>query len=316
MRLFLSASLILYVLLSCHNKNAFKTKKKAIDYCNNVEYKVGRFTIYNLPENKLPYIDGYGTMSPRPHMDADSVPLLEHQGRKIYHPVYLAQYALEMLDISTTTKDSSYLPEIIKIGNKLMDISIREGDVLWMPNSYDFNVHGFENENIVNPWYSAMSQGQVLSLMCRLYRLTNEEKYKEISHMLFRSLQTIKGKYNKRWTSCVDRNYNLWFEEFPHKVPFHTLNGMIFTLYGLYDYYLITENEDAKQLLQAGLLTIKNNIWRYRNKGESSSYCIKHNHIAADYHKIHIQQFKMLYSITHDEVFNKAQNKFSLDFKE
>ena len=37
-------------------------------------------------------------------------------------------------------------------------------------------------------------------------------------------------------------------EEYPGSPPDHTLNGFIFALYGVYDYYVITRSDAASRL--------------------------------------------------------------------
>lgn len=293
----------------------FGSSEQDLDPCDNIEFKSEDFQITILENDEMPYIEGYGTMNERPIRDADSIPLIEFEGEKYYQPVYLAQYMLEMLDIFTTTRDSSYISDMEQIGDKLIEISEQVDSSALFPYPYDFYVHHCTSEKMTGTWYSAMAQGQALSVMCRLYELTQKDKYLKFGHKIFNSLSKIKGKNEGVWTACIDANSNLWYEEFPHDIPCHTFNGMIFTLFGLYDYYVSTGNLEAKNLLQAGILTIKTNIDYFRNPGGCSIYCKKHTYIAENYHPIHIGQLKMLYKISNDEAFKQAVSDFESDFE-
>jgi hypothetical protein len=287
-----------------------------LDSCNNLDFNTGNFNIVKLTEKDLPYIEGWGTINDHPYKDSDSIPLFEFKQQLYYHPVMLVQHALLMLDVLNTTKDSSYIPRILTVADKLLSISISIDSSLYLPYLFDFSVHDCPNESMKTPWYSSMAQGQALSLMCRLYEITSDEKYKIASANFFNSLCKLKANSPKNWTACVDSNKNLWFEEYPHNIPFHTLNGMIFTIYGIYDYYLMTENKKAEELLQAGLLTIKTNLPRFRNKHRSSSYCLKHLFIAPSYHKIHVKQLQTLSKLTGDSIFKRYVKLFKSDYQE
>ena len=47
------------------------------------------------------------------------------------------------------------------------------------------------------------------------------------------------------WISGIDGDNYLWLEEYPDSdQPNKTLNGKIFAIYGLYDFYQLTGNQD------------------------------------------------------------------------
>lgn len=76
----------------------------------------------------------------------------------------------------------------------------------------------------------------------------------------------------------IDATGHLWFEEYPMEAPTKVLNGFIFTIFGIYDYYQVTHQTEAKDLLQGGLTTVKDYVAPYRLPENYSRYCLKHLH--------------------------------------
>jgi len=292
----------------------FGNTAQPTDSCVKTVYAIEDFTLVRLAPDEMPYAAGYSTVNKREHLDADSLPRMEYHGKLYDHPIILAQYGLEILDVMHTTGDSSYSKKILQLATKLISISEAVDSSLLFPYQYNYQVHDCESAQMVAPWYSAMAQGQALSFMCRVFTLTNDTTYLTICERIFNSFQKIKGNHEKHWFGCIDQENHLWFEEYPNEMPFHTLNGMIFTLYGLYDYYMLTNNATSKQLLQGGLLTIKSNIQKYRNKNGPSSYCLQHRYVDEYYHRLHIEQLEMLYQMTRDEAFLQAKQDFLSDY--
>jgi len=283
------------------------------DSCNFTEFVYDEFEIQNIPYNQLPYITGLKEVVQRSAYDEDSIPIIKFHNEFRYHPVYIAEYALDLLDVFYTTKDSNYLNEATKNANKLASLGIAEDSSLYLPYDFGFRMHYDYYDSMVPPWYSAMAQGLGITLFCRMYELTGDTSFLQNSHKLFNSLIPLKGNGKKIWFSCVDKNGNLWLEEYPTDVPCFTLNGMIFAIYGLYDYYRITQDELAATMIKASITTIKNNVERFRNDDDITYYCIKHEIKAPEYQPIHIRQMKMLEKISLDPFFGKEAELMERD---
>jgi len=288
------------------------------DPCTATSFVHNNYTINELPYAKLPYANNDQNNNPHHRnannlYDDEGILLLEHNGKKIYHAVYLAQYSLHLLDKYHQTKNAEYLDEVVKISGKLQGLALKIDSTLWFPYVYDFVLHGRRYMDAMRaPWYSALAQGQILSLFTRLFEETQDTAYLAISHKVYNSF--YHHKYNNDlWVSCIDKNNNIWFEEYPAEMPCFTLNGMIYAIYGIYDYYRITKRIDAKKLLMGAITTIENNIDRYRNEGNASYYCLKHKIDAADYHEIHVQQLNKLFLITGEQKFKEASGQFESD---
>lgn len=294
------------------------------DPCNNTFYEFEEFnisilkeeelsySIYSLPRKNIEFYDDNLV----PLLNTDSRSHLIQKNKLIYHPMYISQYSYHLISDYRKSGDKVILDQLRNIAGKLACISLQKDDMMWFPFTFNFPLHGCEEEMMIAPWYSGMSQGQVLSLFCRMYELTNENIYLEDIHKIFRTFTKLKGDDHDPWVSCVDKSGNLWIEEYPMDLPPQTLNGMIFAIYGIYDYYRIIRDKESEKILKAAITTIKVNIHQFRSPGEVSYYCLKHKKIKnqlPNYHPIHINQLRMLYKITGDAYFNEMAGKFEKD---
>jgi hypothetical protein len=296
--LFLSIIIILFILFS-----------EIIETNHNVPYQITKYDINELNDNEMPYAGYRTSLDVNYPTDAQGIIIFIHQGKEHYHPVQIAQKILSLLGSYNQTNNSEYLNRAKLFAQKLIEISFESKDAIYFPYNFDFPLHGIEEEKMIAPWYSGMAQGQALSAFVRLYKITGENKYLAISDKIFRSFTHFKGE-NEPWIVYVDKAGYLWIEEYPMEVPAHALNGFIFGIYGLYDYYLLKRDIPSKQLLQASITTIRQYISEFRNEGDISFYDLKYKTKSVTYHRIHIHQLAMLYKITGDDYFRTMSDNF------
>lgn len=292
------------------------------DPCNQMTFDYDPFTIYELVDSDLFY-RGYklvakDVLTRERIFDADSIPLKSVHDKIILQPVEVIQYCYTILDeLVYPAKDTTHLLYVEHLTKRLLDSATYLDSSILIPYNFDFPLHGHKSDLMEAPWYSAMAQGQMLSLVVRLYELTGKTYYLDVSRKVFNSYKRIKGKGARPWISCIDNNKNIWYEEYPRDFPAFTLNGKIFSILGLYDYYRITKDKEVAVWLKGGLTTIKNNIYRFRVEGDCSLYCLKHHECGIkEYHALHIEQLNVLYEITQDELFAQAAQDFEADTPE
>lgn len=145
-------------------------------------------------------------------------------------------------------------------------------------------------------WISGMTQGVIASTLCRAYYLTHVDLYKKLC------IEAINGMLTPiEYGGALYRdNYWFWIEEVPDEKPLqHILNGFIYSLLGLYDAYLITNDPKLFQIFQILLLSLKLRIKNYDlvlwSKYDVS--CLAN----IRYHFIHIVLFYTLYRLTNDD---------------
>jgi len=104
-----------------------------------------------------------------------------------------------------------------------------------------------------------------------------------------------------------------WIEEYLVTPPTHILNGFIWALWGVYDYYLLTKSEKAKALFESCTKTIADNLGRYDN-GFWSLYettPLKFKTIASSYyHRLHITQLEIMHHLTNEDRFRAYSIKW------
>jgi len=288
------------------------------DSCNHINFKLDTFLLPDVEYSKLPYVLGCKKEKVYSIYDAEGIPLHNYyRGDKLnYHPVFLAQVGLKQMDIYNTTNKRKALRDAYKIYRKLIDVSLKLDSSIFFPYTFAFPLHGCDQETMMSPWYSGMAQGQTLSFFCRLYEATKDKEVLNQCEKVFNSFTRLKGQGFNPWVSCVDKDGYLWLEEYPRDLPAFTLNGMIFAIYGLYDFYRITESELALKYVYASLTTIKDNILRFRCEDDVSYYCLKHNNFKGrnpSYHKVHINELKKLTEITGDSYFEEIAEIFYKD---
>lgn len=304
---YFSLFLVLLSLLSCSNEpevievsdihDTYSAKTDSIS-----TFKRDEFNIQELPFEERVYTNDELFYVTPEFQDDDSIVLHVYREKYDYHPVMLAAHALKLLDVYRRTQNDTCLRIAKKHADKLLGIGLAKDSALLFP--YSFNYHFNDKDMMFAPWVSGMAQGKILSLFSRLYTYTKNDAYLEYSHKIFKSFTHKKGE-EMYWITCVDTASNLWIEEYPFEEPSHIFNGMVFAIFGVYDYYLIHKTPEVKVILDGAITTVKDNMALIRNKDNISYYGLKYITTNPNYHPVHIEQLKMLSKITDDTSFEK-----------
>jgi hypothetical protein len=157
------------------------------------------------------------------------------------------------------------------------------------------------------PWHSGMSQGEALPVLIKAYQITGDIKYINAAKMLLNSFFVAVKDSGVTYKSQSD---GWWYEEYPI-IGFEprVLNGMMYAVLGIYDYYNYTHDEDAKYLFDQGVIALKKNLSLYDDHGYSYYDLLTHN-TDPFYHKVHVDLLARLYDITHIPIFNAYHDKW------
>lgn len=245
--------------------------------------------------------------------EIEGLPLAEIQGRMGYHPVRTSCLLMTLLGSYLTTHDANYLEKALVVSDEFLATGVERDGALYFPYTFDFNLHGDDDELMKAPWYSGMAQGMALSAYVRLYQIAQDGRYLEACRKIFRSFTIFKGEENVPWIAYVDSAGFYWIEEYPIQPPANTLNGFVFAIFGLYEYHLLEGDPETKAVLQAAITTVESYMPQFRQKGNLSLYCLKHEVQSAKYHLIHIRQMRSLGLMTGDRVFNEMTRRLTLD---
>lgn len=189
--------------------------------------------------------------------DENGIPLRHYGEFGIqYQPVGIAHYALGNWDLYLSTKQTQYRETFLRMATWFCENLTIKGDFgVW---EYHF---AFPRYQLRAPWPSAMSQGEGISVLMRAFQLTQEERYLECAKLALASFEVPLENGGVRYR---DEDGFIWYEEYPSLVePPHVLNGFIFALFGLYDFYKATGNEKALDLFNEGIETLKANLRRW-----------------------------------------------------
>ena len=158
-------------------------------------------------------------------------------------------------------------------------------------------------------WYSAMGQGQAISLLCRVYYYTKDIKYLN-SALKATHLFGIPSSKNGVLAMLFDKFP--WYEEYPTKPPLYVLNGFIYSLFGLYDLSTIASSKyagEARYLFQQGMKSLEAILPLFDN-GHGSFYDLRHvsipgsmpNRARWQYHRVHLEQLHALVELTNSSI--------------
>ena len=245
------------------------------------------------------------------YFDGKGVILLDYQGEigKQYYPIAIAQYGLACFNRYKRTGDKTWLEKARVQGDWLVDHLVQNGKgcYLWYAN-FDWEYR----ELLKAPWPSALAQGNGISLLLRLYQETKDKRYLETSEKAYHGLTT---EIKNGGVAFIDEKGNLWLEEYIVEPPTHILNGFMWTIMGVYDYFLITKNKTVKDLLENCLRTLERNMYKF-DSGYWSLYDLSETKIknlaSLFYHKLHIAQLDILYKMSSVQIFKEYKNKWKI----
>lgn len=237
-------------------------------------------------------------------MDADSIELTHYRGHDYYQPVNLCQVCHVLIATYVQTGEEKYLIRAERYIQKLMSLGLNSSTSLWAPYRMRYAVHSDSANTLQAPWFSGMAQGEMLTVLSRLYDLTGDAEYLEFARKVFRTLLILQGT-SDRWVARIDTAGYYWIEEYPlDDRPAQTLNGFVTAVFGVYEYYLVSHDPQALEVWELSLTTLKTYLPDFHRNGQYSLYCMGHGRETnLGYHKLHISQMHDLHRLTGDSFF-------------
>jgi len=168
--------------------------------------------------------------------------------------------------------------------------------------------------NYYRPWKSAFSQSRGISILLRGYQLSGDVKYYDLAERALLSfLYTVENGGVTAFTK-----YGPFYEEYAARVPTLVLNGMIFSLFGVMDFMRVSpKNKLAKRIYAEGIHTLKNILYEFDlGFWTRLTLCKMDGYPDPDpatigYHRLVIDQLKVLWKYTKDVTFLKFALRFS-----
>jgi hypothetical protein len=224
-----------------------------------------------------------------------------------YNPIAIAQWGLANYNLFRQNQNDERKKKFLAASDWLCAHLETTSHGLWVWN------HHFDWEYrspLKAPWCSALSQGQGISLLVRAYRETGAVAYLEAAK---RAFDSFRKSTHEGGVAFRDARGNLWFEEYIVSPPTHILNGFIWAAWGVYDYFLMTGSQPARDLFEQAVITLRTNLDRY-DLGFWSLYEESNTMLpmvaSPFYHRLHVVQLRIMHRITGDEVFARYADKW------
>jgi hypothetical protein len=229
------------------------------------------------------------------------------------HPVAQAQYAIALMYSYLNSGDPAYLSRAELQAQRLIETAVPSRNAIYFPYPFNFSLHGLPGDTRIAPWYSAMAQGQALTVFVRLFELTANETYQAAAVSTFNSFLNYRSA-TEPWTVFVDSGGYLWLEEYPAAVPDRTYNGHTFALFGLWDYHRLTGDADALLLMRGALTTAARYFPNIRVPNWINRYCLTHGTLSIFYHRVVLNQQLKLYTLTGNVAFARNADQLLSDY--
>jgi len=203
--------------------------------------------------------------------------------REIATPVSILQLGLGAWQLSSDNPAWKLaVREVVEWVLLDMDARGRLAHYFDMPHTYD----------IAGPWYSAMAQGQAVSLLVRAAHLLDAP---ELMNEASRAATWLLDEQSELIVVTADGPVLQEYATNPHAA--HVLNGWIFGLWGLYDLAMATGSPFARDAFDEGVATLRLRLGLYDAAGWSRYDLFPHPivHVASPfYHRLHIEQLRVM----------------------
>ncbi|MGB2697681.1 MAG: D-glucuronyl C5-epimerase family protein [Candidatus Zixiibacteriota bacterium] len=257
--------------------------------------------------NQSYYLDLSAKANYPGEIDQNGIPKVKLGGKLYYIPVAISHFGLGCYERYLRTKQKTYLKKFFDCLNWFeKNYETIDSACVWL-NRYEKGLYSLKP-----PWVSAIVQGQIISVLCRGYSITGNNDYINLALKAARSFEIPASEGGVK--TCIGDESYLFYEEYPSSTPSYVLNGFIFSLWGLYDLYLISKEKKVGELYQSGLKTLIRILPKYDFLSWSryDLYNFKIPNISnIFYANLHIEQLKAMYMITKNKIFKKYANRWN-----
>lgn len=256
------------------------------------------------------YLDFSSKSEYRLLFDENGVILLDYKGTIgiQYNPCAVAQYGLGLCAMYSKTKNLELLKKIKKQADWICQNVVIDnkgvGRLEYTFSSGDYN-------QLNNTCYiSAIAQGQAISFLLRAGFILQDEKYCETAKTIF---QSFRYSVAEGGVINYDEKGRVYLEEAITEKVSCILDGLIYAMFGVYDYYIYSGDENARQLFFNCCNTVKERLSDFDLGFWSRADCYLDKPkmpASSFYHNVHIQQLKALYVITNEPIFKEYAVKW------
>jgi len=241
--------------------------------------------------------------------DSSGIPQLDYHGKigLQYNPIAIAQYGLGNYNLFRRSADPARRKKFFVSADWLCAHLEQnpQGLAVWN-HHFDWEYR----DTLRAPWYSALAQGQGISLLVRAHKESRDVRYLDAAK---RALACFYYPIQEGGVAFTDDSGDLWFEEYIVSPPTHILNGFIWAAWGIYDYFLATQHPSAQDLFSRAVRTLLHNLERY-DLGFWSLYEQSGTRLpmvaSPFYHQLHIVQLRVMHRLTGDVTFARVADRW------
>jgi hypothetical protein len=207
--------------------------------------------------------------------------------------------ALNNWNAALLLKDSKSLADFQYWAKWFLD-NQKDGRWEWLQDVLELDVKA--------PWISGLTQSLGISILLRQYQQTNDAVYLDVARS---ALAWIKKPVSEGGIS-VKTQHGTWYEEYPSiNNPSHVLNGHLWALFGIWDYYRATGDKAAKKMFDEGISILKRDIHKY-DVSDWSVYSQANSLdlVTGEYQNFIVLQLLVLHKITGECMFQKYAKKW------
>lgn len=243
------------------------------------------------------------TLRPNEFVDSLGVPVVDFYSIAGFH------IGKQRNPVSVCFKADEYFQnqEYVKFDNCvkwIIDNSQLEDSARFLNYNYDW-LYGMKK-----PWKSAMAQGLAIKTLTQAYENSKDSNYLAAITELLNSFYV---PVDSGGIAYLLSDTAFWYEEYSHinsQKPM-ILNGMMFSLDGLYYNYEKTGNKKSLDLFSKGINALEIKLKNYDN-GSLSYYDNQKNISTEYYHNIHVTLLMKFYEITGSNIFKEYYEKWEL----
>jgi len=216
---------------------------------------------------------------------------LTNEGKHIYFSIAIFQYGLGAYDLYLITGQEKYRQLFMRAVDWAMQCQQPSG-------AWDtFSVVGMANP------YSAMAQGEGASLLVRAYVETGDADFLHAAKQAvdFMCLPVADGGCSQYSGDKV------WYKEYIDEPV--VLNGWIFSIWGIYDYYKASRDGFYLSLVQQAVHSLAEDISAF-DGAYWSKYDMGRKMASPFYHQLHISQLRVMYTLFEESVFLEYAEKW------
>ena len=212
-------------------------------------------------------------------------------GEEIYFSIGVFQYGLAAYDLLLKTDEKVYKDKLLACAEWALENQQEDGS--WV--TFAYKRQGAP--------YSSMAQGEGISMLIRAHKVTNDDRYIQAVH---KAKEFMIKPLDEGGTTGYEDDQVLFYEATNNPV---ILNGWIFSIWGIYDYYKYFDDVQAERILKKTLESLKKKLAdfdiKYWSKYEDGKRVC-----SPFYHRLHIAQLRAMYILFDDEIYKEYADRW------